>query len=460
MPIERRTILQGMLAGSVVAAAPGKAAPSRKTQYDVIVLGGGFAGVTAARELARSGRRCIILEARGRLGGRTFSTQVFDEQADVGGQWIHWIQPHVWAEVTRYGLTLVETPGASPASVGVWTGSKLERQDPDKNGEMINAAMQELFAEARTVFPRPMDPYFNPDWAAHDSWSVQDRLDAIKVDPVAHAAITGYLTTCVNSNPKNAGYLDQLHWYARAGYDAERLLAACSQFKLSGGTTALMNRMVADAKCEVHLNTPIAVVEADAHSVSARTSDGRIFKARAMVVALPMNCWRDITWKPDLAAEKMAASHERHAGMGFELHVLIEGTPPPYEAMAAAPNPLSLVYSDRATNGNTVIVALGPSAKEFDLNDDAAVAREMHRLMPEAKVLRSFSYDWNADPYSKGTWCDYRPRMWSKYGHAMRQSEGPLIFAGSDTADGWRGFIDGAIETGLRAAREVSAKFT
>src|SRR5580658_2622621 len=122
MPIERRTILQGMLAGSVVAAAPGKAAPSRKTQYDVIVLGGGFAGVTAARELARSGRRCVILEARGRLGGRTFSTQVFDEQADVGGQWIHWIQPHVWAEVTRYGLTLVETPGASPASVGVWTG--------------------------------------------------------------------------------------------------------------------------------------------------------------------------------------------------------------------------------------------------------------------------------------------------------------------------------------------------
>jgi monoamine oxidase len=460
MRIERRTILQGMLAGSVVAARSGKTAPRAKTDHDVIVLGGGFAGVTAARELSRSGRSCVVLEARGRLGGRTFSTKVFEEQADVGGQWIHWIQPHVWAEVTRYGLTLVETPGASPASVGVLNGSTLERQDPAKNGEMINSAMQELFAEARTVFPRPFDPYFNPEWSAHDGWSVQDRLDAIKIDPLARAAITGFLTTCVNSHPKNAGYLDQLHWYARGGYDAERLLAACSQFKLTGGTTALMTRMIAETKCDVHLNTPIAAVEADANGVTARTSDGHIFTARAMVVALPMNCWADITWKPSLSSEKMEASRERHAGSGFELHVLVEGNPPPYGAMAPLPNPISYIYSDRPASGGTVIVALGPNAKGFDLNDDTAVARQMHRLMPEAKVLRSFSYDWNADPYSKGTWCDYRPQMWSKYGHAMRQTEGPLIFAGSDTADGWRGFIDGAIETGLRAAREVSARFS
>src|SRR5580693_5570890 len=136
MRIERRTILQGIMAGSVLAAAPGRAAPRTRSIYDVIILGGGFAGVTAARELSRSGRRCVILEARGRLGGRTFSTQVFEQPADVGGQWIHWLQPHVWSEVTRYGLTLLETPGASPASVGVLSGSTLDRQDPVHNAEL------------------------------------------------------------------------------------------------------------------------------------------------------------------------------------------------------------------------------------------------------------------------------------------------------------------------------------
>jgi monoamine oxidase len=460
MPIERRTLLKTLALGAMAAPAIGRSATrAPKQPYDVLILGGGFAGVTAARELGQRGQRCVILEARGRLGGRTFSTEVFGEAADVGGQWIHWIQPHVWAEVTRYGLGLYETPGAaSPASVGVLTGSELDRQDPERNAETINSAMQRLFAEARTVFPRPFDPTFNPNWAALDHLSVQDRIDASGFDPVTHAVITAFLTTAVSARPREAGLLDQMHWYARAGYDGERLLQACAQFKLEKGTAALLNRMVADSGCKVELNTSITSVEASDHNVVAHCDDGRSFSGRTMVVALPMNCWGDISWKPGLQAGKLEASRQRHAGSGFELHVLIEGQPKPYLAFASAPNPVSLLYTDRSGPKGTVMVAMGPSTQEFDLNDDEAINREIGRLMPGARVQRSFAYDWNADPYSKGTWCDYRPGMWSKYGPSMRQAEGLIVFAGSDTANGWRGFIDGAIETGLRAAREVTAR--
>ena len=89
--------------------------------YDVIIIGGGFAGVTAARELGHKGIRCVLLEARDRLGGRTFTGTFAGQQIEFGGAWIHWCQPHVWAEVARYGLEIVESlrPETSPGSRAV-----------------------------------------------------------------------------------------------------------------------------------------------------------------------------------------------------------------------------------------------------------------------------------------------------------------------------------------------------
>ena len=88
-----------------------RAAPS------VIVIGGGFCGVTAARELGQRGYDVTLLEARNRLGGRTFTAEFAGEATDMGGTWIHWQQPHVWSEMQRYGLKLKETPGAQLVAV-------------------------------------------------------------------------------------------------------------------------------------------------------------------------------------------------------------------------------------------------------------------------------------------------------------------------------------------------------
>jgi len=443
---------------SIPLAAGAARGRAPRTSFDVIIAGGGFAGVTAARELGRAGYRCLILEARGRLGGRTFSTTVFDQPGEVGGQWIHWLQPHAWAEVTRYGLSLYETPGAaSPATVGVLSDRGLERQEPGRNFEMLQSAMRHVCAESRTLFPRPFDPRLRPELRDLDRLSVQDRLDGLDFDPMTRAAVTAYLTTNANAAPRDVGLLDQIHWYARAGHDMERLLQACAQFKLTEGTAFLLSRMLADSRAVVELNQPVTVVESDTSGVTVTTDDGRVFRSKAMVVALPMNCWTDVEWRPGIDAKKLEASRRRHAGSGFELHVLLEGNAGSYLAMAPTPSPISLLYTDQIGPSGTVMVGLGPTVADFDLNDDAAVADAVRRLMPEARVLRSFAYDWNADPYSKGTWCNYRPGMWTTSGAAMRQREGRIVFSGADIADGWRGFIDGAIESGLRAAREAAA---
>src|SRR3954453_4640442 len=91
--------------------------------YDVVVIGGGFAGVTAARGLRQRGYRVLILEARDRLGGRTWTSEFSDQPVEMGGTWVHWVQPHVWAEITRYGLQITESPRADEQRRGIAEGT-------------------------------------------------------------------------------------------------------------------------------------------------------------------------------------------------------------------------------------------------------------------------------------------------------------------------------------------------
>ena len=82
---------------------------------DVAVVGGGLAGLTAARELGQRGRSVVLLEGRDRLGGRAWVSSFAGVDVEMGGAFIHWTQPHIWAEVTRYGLGIFELPEADRA---------------------------------------------------------------------------------------------------------------------------------------------------------------------------------------------------------------------------------------------------------------------------------------------------------------------------------------------------------
>ena len=72
-----------------------------RADADVVVIGAGFAGLVAARELGRAGLDVLVLEARDRVGGRTWTDRRLGHDLELGGTWVHWVQPHTWAEMTR-----------------------------------------------------------------------------------------------------------------------------------------------------------------------------------------------------------------------------------------------------------------------------------------------------------------------------------------------------------------------
>ena len=128
---------------------------------DVIVVGGGFAGVTAAREAALRGRSVLLLEARDRLGGRTWSSEWDGIPVEYGGAWVHWHQPHTWSEITRAGLRVELSAEAERAHW--WVDDERRRERSPSETPSPSEAGTASSTGVRAALPNPHDPLFALD---------------------------------------------------------------------------------------------------------------------------------------------------------------------------------------------------------------------------------------------------------------------------------------------------------
>ena len=102
------------------------------------------------------------------------------------------------------------------------------------------------------------------------------------------------------------------------------------------------------------------------------------------------------------------------------------------------------------------MVAFGADATRLDVNDVQAVRSALKVWRNDLEVLETTGHDWMADQYSQETWLIQQPGQLTRYLTAQQENTGVLYFASSDYANIWAGFIDGAIESGLRAARDIT----
>jgi len=167
---------------------------SNPHDVDVIVVGAGFAGVTAARELRRQGHRVLVLEARDRIGGRTWTDTRLGRDLEMGGTWVHWIQPHTWAELTRYGIGV--TPSPVPVK-GYWTsGGTVHSGTAEDLLGLIDRGMGASTAEALTHFPQPYQPLLaGRSLAEVDRISIREKLEQVGLSAEEFDAVEGMWAT-------------------------------------------------------------------------------------------------------------------------------------------------------------------------------------------------------------------------------------------------------------------------
>src|SRR5262245_22273200 len=418
--------------------------------YDVVVIGGGFAGVTAARETTMGGASTLLLEARDRLGGRTWTHRWNDTDIELGGGWVHWHQPHVWAEITRAGIG-VEL--GDDAAISSWFVGDERREGAIAERDAIAERGWDQFVDGvLDALPLPHDPLlFGDKLARFDAQTIADRVGALELDEEEHDVLWAELESLAHGHLEEAGAVAVLRWHALSGGSLALTQQTGGRITFLDGTQSLVQAIWKKAPYETRLSTPVVAVAQREGGVEVHTRAGETIQARRVVVAVPLNALGGIEFDPPLSDTKQAGIELGQASRGVKIFIHARGEPVFTNGIRPR-HPFGyldteIIYPDETQ----LMIGFGYDQAICDASDLAGVQRQLDDIIPGYEALAATAHDWLADEVSRGTWATHRPGSCMTCHAGLQRPEGAVRLAGSDFANGWAGFMDGAIESGLRA---------
>ncbi|MGN6379144.1 MAG: flavin monoamine oxidase family protein [Gaiellales bacterium] len=422
------------------------------TDHDVVVVGGGFAGVTAAREAAVRGRSVLLLEARDRIGGRTWTAPWNGVPIEYGGGWVHWHQPHTWSEITRAGLP-VEVSG--DADVAAWyVGDERRSGSIAERDEIARRGWDRFVDGVDDVLPLPHSPLSAIDSLRRfDELSITQRMDEIELDQEERDVLAAELESVAHGPLDQAGAVSILRWHALSGGSLALAQYTGGRVTLTHGTDSLLRAIANAAEYETRLQTPVASIVQTPSGVEVHDRSGEVHAARAVVVAVPLNSLSGIEFQPGLSQGKRAGIAAGQTSRGIKIFIRARGPRVAQNAIRPG-HPFGYLDTEIMLDGDSqILIGFGIDAENCDASDLAGVQRAMDDIMPGYEVLDATAHDWLADEFSRGTWAIHPPGWYTEHHAEMRRPEGRVLLTGSDLANGWAGFMDGAIESGIWAGQ-------
>ncbi|WP_298860456.1 NAD(P)/FAD-dependent oxidoreductase [uncultured Microbacterium sp.] len=437
------------------------------TPHTVAIVGAGFSGLTAARELEANGIRVEIYEARDRIGGRAWTDDRLGRPLEMGATWVHWMQPFVWTEITRYGQGIHPSPVADDA---YWlSGGEVHHGTEAELDAKLARPQERIFEGSRDFFPYPHEPLHvleSGDESLIQSFRAADQgsvLDALRDGDFTQEEIDladAYWSAGYNGSTLTASPLMAKHWASLSDHRLSLLDDQTLRFKLDDGMRGIYQAIAADLRAPIHLSTPVAAVAHDADGARLTLADGRTVDADAVIVTAPLGALGNIAFSPALPAPAQQVVEEGWGCTGFKIWIRIRGH---HSLIAYAPtgNPIALIRSEYFDeDGTTILVGFGSDHNGIDLTDREQVQQIVRRWRADLEVVESTGHDWVADQWSGQTWATPRSGQFLQGWSLFRDTGTRLRFAGADWAKGWNGVVvDGAIETGITTARGLIDEF-
>lgn len=456
-----------------------RAAKSGVTTVDVVVVGAGVAGLVAARELARAGHDVTMLEARDRVGGRLLNAPLPDgSPIDVGGQWVGPTQPRVLALIDELGLQTFPThmAGRHIAELGgtrsEYTG-RIPRLDPVTLADIGQTQwrLDRMAASVPTSEPWRAPGAEHLDAQTFDSWlrrTARTRRGRRFFRLVTEAVFS--------SGPEDMSALwAGFYIGAAGGLDALiETAGGAQQDRIVGGAQSIALALAGELGDRVVLNSPVTEIEWHEDRATIRTA-GRMVRARHVVVALPPPLASRIRYSPGLPANRDQLVQRMPMGRVIKVNVVYDEPFWRADGWSGQANsdtrPLGTVFDNtphtttEGSGGPGVLVGflegrhadaasgLSPGERRARILDDLA-----GYFGPRARSpIDVLELDWAAEEFSRGCYGAFAtPGTLTRFGPHLRRPVGPLHWAGTETATRWAGYIDGAIESGERAAREIT----
>jgi monoamine oxidase len=420
---------------------------------DVVVIGAGFAGVTAARDLQEAGRRVVVVEARDRIGGRTWYREIpgTGVSAEYGGMFFsRATQPYLAREIERYGVEV--TPPPTPEVIA-WVRGEHRAVGPEAIAEIqasLGAShLKESLQQVADAFDGPGRTTLGALDIPASEW-----IHDLGADDEAADYLRAFLAAMGGSSIDRCSVLPLLWDMVELEYTPIEVFLDLGEL-LTDGTKSLIDPMAEGL--DIRFGTVATRVAHDDDGVTVALADGSTVRAAAAVVALPLNLWADIGFDPPLVEPKRRAADRRHPGEVSKVLAVVRDAPASYLG-AGWDTPINAGFVTKAAGDGRLFMGFSVQPR-VDLDDTRAVAAAVRAHLPEATVVTTAGHDWVQDPFSKGTWLS-TPPTWFSDGtfEALTEPEGRLAFAGSDIAREGAGWIEGAIASGIAAATDLHAR--
>jgi monoamine oxidase len=438
-------------------------------QTEVIIVGAGFAGITAALKLVEEGIEVVVLEARNRVGGRVYSIENEQGiQVDLGAQWIGPSMKRMHRLIEQEGLTKVKTYHKGKSNYFL--------ADKVRFGHGYFPPLSLLYIADRWQFINKVTQKFGHiDPAAPWNSLNANRLDAENMESFIQNNVYTklgkaywhiFLKEALCMEPSEVSLLDVL-WGWRTNGTMGNTFAAEKEW-IKESAYSLIVKLASKLRGRVVLQSPVRSIEYNAHSVTVKT-DKETWKGKRVIVAIPPVLAGRITYIPPMpsnrekliqklqqgAVFKCMVSYDRpfwredgYSGLGYyddgPVKATLDSSPP-----------------DRH-EGLLIALVSGKDAKHFSQITEEQRKQSVLTCLERAfgrKAQNPIAYtdkDWSADEWSMGGYgAHFKPGILAQYGPFLYESVGAVHWAGSETATEYRLFMEGAIQSGERAAAEV-----
>jgi monoamine oxidase len=435
---------------------------------DVLIIGGGVAGLAAGCELGRAGCSVSIIEARNRIGGRVFTERDRDISIEFGAEFIHGRPPEIWELLQKAGIEITEVEGESWCSENEQLcPCEFFSQVESILGEMDDSAPDESFLDfLNRRFPNP----------THDPDLENARQHALRYVSGFNAADPG---------------LVGVHWLAE-GMRAEQRIEGQRAFRAKNGYEDLLTifrQQISKSGVAVHTGTVAESIrwKPGRAEVGVRSGNGSsIFAARRVLTTLPLAVLQAspgergaVEFTPGLPRQKLESLEKLE--MGHVMRVVLRFRERFWDDISPVGNrtlsDMSFLFSEDDLFSTwwtsmprklPIITGWAPfrAADRLSGRPQSEVAGQglqtlgkllgIDRHQLEGKLDKAYVHDWQADPFSRGAY------SYGKVGCDGAQQalgtpvENTIFFAGEATDNaGHNGTVHGAIASGYRAAKEI-----